>query len=102
MKIDIVWTTPAFTQLELLPAPFAFEIVSRADLLASFPEMGVSLRSLYPELDNCRQLIVGKSYRVIYDYDSDSKTAFILAVQHCKLKLPSARELKRKLSDEDL
>lgn len=97
----IKWTTPAFAQLESLPSPLAFEIVRRVDLLEAFPEMGVSLRSRYPALRNCRQLIVKRSHRVVYEFDKDEDAIYILAVQHCRQRLPSASELKRKIALDD-
>ncbi len=99
--IAIVWTTPAFAQLEDLPEALAFEVVRRVDVLAAFPEMGVSLRSRYPALRNCRQLIVKKSHRIVYEFTADSETIYILAVQHCRQQLPTTRELRRGLESEE-
>lgn len=102
MKADIQWTSAAFAQIEALPETLAFEVISRVDLLASFPEMGVSLRSKYPRLRNCRQLIIGSSRRIVYEFDEDAEIVYVLAVQNCRQKLPSARELKRRLDTEEL
>lgn len=99
--IDIVWTAPAFAQLEALPEALAFEVVRRVDVLTAFPEMGVSLRSRYPVLRNCRQLIVKKSHRIVYEFTADSETIYILAVQHCRQQLPTTRELRRRLESEE-
>lgn len=66
MRADIQWVDPAFEKLEALSSTIAFEIIRRVDILAAFPEMGVSLHSRYPQIGNCRQLIVGTSYRIIY------------------------------------
>jgi len=99
--IDIVWTTPSFAQLEALPEALAFDIVGRVDVLAAFPEMGVSLRSRYPVLRNCRQLIVKKSHRIVYEFAADTETIYILAVQHCRQQLPTTRELRRGLESEE-
>jgi plasmid stabilization system protein ParE len=93
--IDIEWSGPAFSQLEELPEFVAFEIISRVDLLASFPEMGVSLHSQYPALLNCRQLIVRRTYRVVYEFNSRKGFVYILAVQHCRRMLPTISELRR-------
>jgi mRNA-degrading endonuclease RelE of RelBE toxin-antitoxin system len=96
----IEWTAPAFAQLEALPEKPAFEIVRRVDLLETFPEMGVSLKSQYPALQNCRQLVVKRSHRVIYEFERTTNTVYILAVQHCRQSLPTARELKRRREEE--
>lgn len=96
MRADIQWSDPAFAKLESLPEQLAFEIVHRIDLLVSFPEMGLSLRSLYPQLKNCRQLILSNSYRVIYEFSEDDETVYILEVQHCRFRLPTAAELKHR------
>lgn len=94
--ISIEWTSPAFAQLEVLPEKLAFEIVERVDLLATFPKMGTSLESSYPALNDCRQLIIGRSYRVVYGFDEMENQIWVLAVQYCRQRLPSARELKRR------
>jgi mRNA-degrading endonuclease RelE of RelBE toxin-antitoxin system len=96
----IEWTDPAFAQLEALPEKLAFEIVRRVDLLETFPEMGASLRSQYPTLQNCRQLIVKGSYRVIYEFERSVDTVYVLAVQHCRQSLPPIGELRRRHKDD--
>ena len=97
MKARVEWSAPAFTQLERLLPAIAFEIVSRVDLLESFPEMGISLRSRHKALRNCRKLIVAKAYRVVYEYEGDKGTVYVLAVQHCRQQIPPTRELRRML-----
>lgn len=97
----IEWTSSAFAQLEALPQALAFDIVSRVDLLSTFPEIGVSLRSRYPALQNCRQLIVKRNYRVIYEYLADAGALYVLAVQHCRQQLPSSGDLRRSLRAPD-
>jgi hypothetical protein len=92
MSFDIEWVDPAFEKLEGLPSTMAFEIIRRVDLLAAFPEMGLSLQSRYPKLGNCRQLIVGPSYRIIYEFDAGS--VYILELQPCRQRLPSVAELR--------
>ena len=94
MSADIEWVQPAFDNLESLPSNLAFEILRRVDLLAAFPEMGVSLAGRYRQLGNCRQIIVSPSYRVIYEFDADAGLVYILAIQHCRQRLPSIAELK--------
>ena len=101
MSVDIEWATPAFEKLEGLPETLAFEIVRRVDLLRTFPEMGVSLHSKYRQLRNCRQLIISGSYRVIYEFASANSLVYVLEVQHCRQKLPTASELKRRISRRD-
>ena len=90
----VEWSVPAFDQLEALPTPVAYDIIQRVDLLDSFPELGLKL-SGSPALARCRQLIVERKYRVIYQFDSALNTVWILAVQHCRQKLPRARDVDR-------
>lgn len=94
MSADVEWVNPAFEKLEALPPTIAFEIVRRVDLLAAFPEMGVSLRSRYPQLGNCRQLILSSSFRIIYEFDAAAGLVYILELQHCRQRLPSVAELR--------
>jgi mRNA-degrading endonuclease RelE of RelBE toxin-antitoxin system len=98
--IQVEWSTPAFLVLENLPQALAFDIVRRVDLLSSFPQIGVKLDSRFPKLKGYRQLIVKRNYRVIYDFDEFENRIYILAVQNCRQKLPSARDLKRKETEE--
>ena len=91
----IEWTERAFSQLERLPTVIGYQIIRRVDFLEKFPEKGVMVRSRKKHAINYRQLIVGKYYRVLYEYEAFSETVFILAVQHTRQRLPSLRELKR-------
>jgi hypothetical protein len=102
MSVDIEWVNPAFEKLEALPSTMAFEVIRRVDLLAAFPEMGVSLHTRYPQLGNCRQLIVGASHRIIYEFDAVVGSVYILELQHCRQRLPSVAELRfrRSLKEE--
>ena len=84
MTAKIEWAAPAFAQLETLPQSLAFEVVRRVDVLSAFPEAGASVQSADPGLKSCRQLIVRRSYRVVYDYDEAENFVYILAVQHCR------------------
>ena len=52
--IDLEWTTQAFDRLEALPDSIAFEIIRRTDVLAAFPEMGVSISEHYQTVFNYR------------------------------------------------
>ena len=92
---SIEWTQTAFAHLEALPSSLAFEIIRRVDMLETFPEMGVSLRSRYSSLQNCRQMIIKRAHRVVYEFNADAGVVFILAVQHCRQQLPTASELRR-------
>lgn len=96
----IEWTSSAFISLEALPQQIAFEIVRRADMLAGFPEMGVRLRSRFRRLQHYRQIIINRRYRLIYEFDPGVGSIYILAVQHCRQKLPSARDLKRRETED--
>jgi mRNA-degrading endonuclease RelE of RelBE toxin-antitoxin system len=98
---EIEWTIPAFASLEKLPQAIAFEIVGRVDLLANFPESGAPLQSELPLLKPCRQLIIKRKYRVVYEFDEFENTIYVLAVQNCRQKLPSARDLKRQTATDD-
>lgn len=99
---EIEWTIPAFASLENLPQAIAFEIVRRVDLLADFPESGAALASEFALLKLCRQIIVKRKYRVVYEFDKYENTIYVLAVQNCRQKLPAARDLKRQTpGDED-
>jgi plasmid stabilization system protein ParE len=97
---EIVWTVPAFVQLEALPQSIAFEVVRRVEVLTAFPEAGAKVESADPGLKSCRQLIVKRSHRVVYDYDEAEGTVYILAVQHCRQRLPSGRDIKRRQPPE--
>ena len=94
MSAGIEWVDPAFEKLEALPLTMALELIRRVDLLAAFPEMGVSLHSRYPQLGNCRQLIVDRSYRIIYEFDDVAGSVYILELQHCRQRLPTVAELR--------
>lgn len=92
---EIIWTSTAFSAIETLPQGPAFEIVRRVDLLAKFPLMEAALGSRFRKLQRFRQIIVKRRYRVIYDFDDSTNQVFIVAVQNCRQKLPSQRDLKR-------
>lgn len=96
----LVWTALALQQLESVPETISSGIIQRLDLLEVFPEIGPSVSSQYPRLSSCRQLIIDTTYRVVYEYSQEVKTVFILAVQHCRRRLPTAGELRRKLRRE--
>src|SRR5678815_5564237 len=94
------WTAQAFQQLESIPETVASEIIQRLDLLEVFPEMGPEISSHYPKLASCRQLIIDRNYRVVYEYSQEIDTVHILAVQHCRRRLPTAGDLRRRLRRE--
>jgi mRNA-degrading endonuclease RelE of RelBE toxin-antitoxin system len=96
MKSFIQWTGPAFRELEVLPEKLAFEIIRMTDLLASLPQIGPDLGSRFRQLAGLRQLLINRRWRVIYEFDEDKGTVWILAVQNCSQKLPAARSLFRR------
>ena len=96
----VKWATPAFNQLESIPEIIASEIIQRVGLLETFPEAGPTVFSQYPDLATLRHLIVDRAYRVIYENSLDADVIYILAVQHCRRRLPTAGELRRKLRRE--
>jgi len=99
--IRIEWCAPAFAQLEALDQKLAFEVVERFDVLATFPESGAPLDSTHRSLRGYRQLVVGRRHRVVFEYDPDAGEIWVLAVQHCRQRLPSARKLKRRRHSEE-
>jgi len=78
----------------------AFEIVRRVDALEKFPAMGARLESRFAALAGCRQIVVRRKFRVIYHYDEIENCIYILAIQDCRQRLPSARDLKRREHEE--
>lgn len=97
MSVPVEWTDSAFHELEALPPQTSFEGIKRVDLLEAFPEIGVSLGARHRILKRCRQLVVEKFHRVIYEYESRAEMVYVLAVQHCRQKLPTVVELRRRL-----
>ena len=97
--IQLRWAATAFAVLENLPPKIAFEILDRTDKLASFPEMGVSLRHLYPRFENCRQLVFKRKYRLVYAYEADESEIRILMLQHCRQQLPTSADLHRAVAE---
>jgi mRNA-degrading endonuclease RelE of RelBE toxin-antitoxin system len=94
--IFIQWTNAAFRNLKVLPEEIAFEIIRQVDFLADYPEMGAPMETRFARLKGLRQLIVKRSWRVVYDFEAEKETVFVVAVQNCRQKLPSMRELKRR------
>ena len=99
--IFIQWTNAAFNELEILPEEISFEIIGKVDFLAQYPEMGAPLETRFLRLKGLRQLIIKRNWRVIYDFEAENETVFIVAVQNCRQKLPPTRELKRRKSRID-
>lgn len=93
--IQIEWTSKAFLFLEEMPQETAFDIIRRIDLLPQFPEMGAKLENRFVSLTYYRQIIIKRTYRIIYDFDEFENRIFILAIQHCRQQLPAMRDLKR-------
>lgn len=100
--VHIRWSATAFAVLESLPQKTAFEILDRTDKLGSFPEIGVSLRHLYPRLENCRQMVFKRKYRLVYIYDPDEGEIRILMLQHCRQQLPTNADLHRAIKEIEL
>lgn len=98
---EIVWTLPAFRSLETLPESIAFGIIRQTDLLRRFPEMGSPLLARFKSLRAYRQLVFHRRFRVVYRYDQLENCVFICAVQNCRQKLPTARQLKRAEKEGD-
>lgn len=92
----IQWTNRAFNEIEVLPEKIAFEIIRQVDLLVEFPELGALLESRFLKLKGLRHLIIKRNWRVVYEFDAEEKTVFILAVQHCRQRLLPIRDLKRR------
>jgi len=88
-----------------LPDSLAFEIVRRADLLASFPEMGASLQTHDGLLSSIASLIVSGKHRVIYRLDEERKVVYILAYSTAGQQLRSSADLlraeRKSLSEEN-
>jgi len=95
MKNHIELTSRAFLTIESLPQHIAFDIIRLLEHLRDFPEMGSPLHSRFPKLKDFRQLLYKRSIRVIYEFDEYENTIYVLAVQDCRQKLPSVRDLKR-------
>ena len=99
---DLVWTSPAFLVLEALPQNVAFGIVRHVDYLREFPEMGPSLLARSKSMAKFRQLIFRRKFRVIYEFDEYEKCVYILNLQNCRQKFPTARDLKRERAGGEL
>jgi plasmid stabilization system protein ParE len=101
--VEIIWTSPAFVALEALSFTVALGLFQKAEMLKDFPEMGGPLPTNKRAYAKYRQLVFRKSHRVIYESDEYDDSVCILAIQDCRQKLPSARDLKRVgRPDEDL
>lgn len=96
MSNFIQWTGPTFRELEKLPEKTAFKIISRVDLLSNFPELGPDLSSRFDNLRGLRQLIIDRRWRVIYEFDEENSTVWILAIQSCRQKLPTSRSMRKR------
>lgn len=94
--IHIEWTDLSFNELESLSQEIAFEIIRQTDLLKTFPEMGVLLKTENSKIVELRQIIIRRKWRVIYDFDDYEKIIYILAVQNCRQQIPAMRDLHRR------
>lgn len=99
---DIVWTTPAFLALEKLPEEIAFGIIRQTDYLRRFPQMGSTLLSRFKSLRRYRQLIYRRQFRIIYLYKEREDSVYIVSIQDCRRKLPTAQELKKAENLDDM
>ena len=97
----IQWTNSAFAELENFPQEIAFEIIKQTDFLTLFPEMGNSLESRFARLRDFRHLVIRRKFRVVYQYLKTEQAVYILAVQRCRQKLPTASDLKRRKANID-
>lgn len=97
----IQWTNSAFHELEILPEKIAFEIIGQVDLVAEFPQIGALLETRLASLKYLRHLVIKRNWRVVYEFDEDAQTVFILAVQNCRQKLLAMRDLKRRKRDTE-
>jgi len=97
--IFIQWTRGAFSDLESLPQAVGFRVVRNTDYLSGFPEMGTRMKRRHKRFKNLRQIIVGRHWRVIYDFDEAEETIFVLRIQNCRQKLPTTQELERRRKD---
>lgn len=100
--VDLVWTSPAFLVLETLSEKIAFGIVRHVDHLREFPEIGSKVRVRSKSMVKFRQLIFRRKFRVIYEFDEYEKCVYVLNLQDCRQKLPTARDLKRERPDGEL
>lgn len=100
--MHIEMTEPAFAFLESLPQEISFDIVAALDRLMLFPNMGAPLAARFPALKGFRQLVYKRRIRAIYEFNEYEKTIYVLAIQYCRQKLPSARDLKRSNPGEEL
>ncbi len=100
MNYQVELTAQAFAVLESLPETISFDVFGRLDRLSQFPEMGSSLGIRFPKLKGLRQIVYKRWLRVIYEFDEIDQTVYILAIQDCRQKLPSGRDLKRIGNDD--
>lgn len=92
VKAKVLWTAQALAQLEKVPGKVGRRIIERAKDLAYFPAMGSPLP--FEGLEGYRQFVIA-SYRVIYEHQAESRKVYILYIQHSRMRLPTARQLRR-------
>lgn len=98
---EVIWTSPGFLILETLPYKTALGIFRKTEMLSQFPQIGGPLPTSKKAYAKYRQLIYKSTHRIIYEYDQAENTAYIVALQSCKQKLPTPRELKRRTLKDD-
>ncbi len=102
MKSHIELMAQAFAVLESLPEAIAFDIFRKLDRLSEFPEMGSPLGPQFPNLAKFRQLIYKRWLRIVYEYEESENTVYILVMQDCRRKMPTARDLDNARSTDDM
>lgn len=91
----------AFAVPESLPEAVAFDVFSKLEKLGQFPQMGSPLGPRFPKMKGLRQLVYKRWLRIIYEFDEYNDTVYVLAIQDCRQKLPSGRDLKREKRPDD-
>lgn len=102
MKTHIELMAQTFAVLELLTQTIAFEVFSKIDKLSNFPQMGSPLGPRFPRLGKFRQLIYRRRLRIIYEFDEVENTVYVLVIQDCRRKMPTARELDEAKSSDKM
>jgi len=57
--------------------------------------MGTPLKSRFPKLKGYREVLYKRFIRIIYEFDAHDNMMYVVAIQDCRQKLPSPRQLKR-------
>ena len=92
---SIEFTSRAFITLESLPQSLGFGLVRLSELLRENSKLGVLIRIRNAPSKKYRQLILRRTHRLICEIDEIEDRIYVVAIQHCRQKLPSPRDLKR-------